>query len=76
MKEVKIEITNPELENLGLEPEIRYAALRFNESQFIGYWISNNETTISFYIGSQCFLCKNCEKNINIFESILNQAIK
>ena len=74
MKEVKIQIENVyEADLLGKEPEIRYTPLRFNEDQFIGYWISNNETTLSFYIGSQCFLCKNCQKNIELFESILNK---
>jgi hypothetical protein len=72
MKEVKIQIENAQLADLGLEPEMRYTPFRFNENLFIGYWISNNDTTISFYIGDQCFLCRNCQKNIDIFESILN----
>ena len=75
MKEVKIQIENVyEADLLGIEPEVRYTPLRFNEDQFIGYWISNNETTLSFYIGNQCFLCKNCQKNIDIFESILTKV--
>lgn len=74
MVEIKIQVENTSLSDLtGGEPEMWYAPLRFNESQFIGYWISNQGTTLSFYLGSQCFLCKNCQKNIDIFEEILNR---
>lgn len=72
MKEVKIQVENTELSDLYGREEYWYMPLRFNESQFIGYWISNQGTTLSFYLGSQCFLCKNCQKNIDLFESILN----
>lgn len=71
MREVKIQIENTELADLGLAPEIRYVPFRFNENQFIGYWGSNNGTTLSFYVGAQSFLCRNCQKNIELFESIL-----
>ena len=75
MREVKIEIVDIKLDDLGIEQEPRYAPFRFNESQFIGYWISNStkddSTVIVFYLGSQTFNCKNCQKNIDIFESIL-----
>ena len=74
MKEVKIQVENTTLSDLtGGESEMWYTPLRFNESHFLGYWISNNGTTLSFYLGSQSFLCKNCTKNIELFESILNQ---
>ena len=74
MKEVKIQVYNSHLEDdLGIEQETRYVPLRFNESHFIGYWISNQGETLSFYIGSECFLCKNCQKNIDLFEEILNK---
>lgn len=73
MKEIKIQIENTQLIELGLESDIRYTPFRFNEEQFIGYWISKDNTELTFYIGSQCFMCKNCQKNIDIFESILNK---
>ena len=74
MKEVKIQVENTTLSDLiDSEPEMWYTPLKFNESHFIGYWVSNKGETLSFYLSSQCFLCKNCQKNIDIFESILNQ---
>jgi hypothetical protein len=79
MKEVRIEIENTKLAELGVEQPIKYAPFRFNESQFIGYWVSENEETgiktIIFYTNGQTFNCKYCEKNINIFESILNSNV-
>ena len=71
MKEIKIEIENIKLAEMGIDQPIEYRPLRFMESQFVGYWIS--EFSIVFYIGSQTFNCKNCQKNIDLFESILNK---
>jgi len=73
MKEVKIEIVNTELQDLGVDQESTYTPLRFAESHFIGYWISNEGESLTFYLGVQSFLCRNCQKNIEIFESILNK---
>jgi hypothetical protein len=56
-----------------IETEARYAEFKFNEKLFTGYWISNNETTLTFYVGNDCFLCKNCQKNIDLFDLILNK---
>lgn len=72
MKEIRIEIVNTHLEEMGCDQPIRYATLRFNESHFIGYWISNEGENLTFYLGSQSFICKNSQKNIDIFESILS----
>ena len=78
MKEVRIEIERTDLAEMGVEQPIRYEPLRFKESAFIGYWISKNAVTnvenIIFYLGAQTFMCKYCQKNINIFESILNES--
>jgi hypothetical protein len=71
MKEVKIEIVDTGLEDMGVEQPTRYASLRFNESHFIGYWIPDHRETISFYLGSQSFVCKNTQYNVELFESIL-----
>jgi hypothetical protein len=73
MKEVKIQVENTSISDLtGGEPEMWYAPLRFNEAHFLGYWVSNKGTTLSFYLGCQCFLCKNTTYNVELFESILN----
>lgn len=73
---VKIEIENIKLAELGIDQPMKYAVLNFNESQFIGYWISINEVTfiktIIFYIGSQTFNCEYNDHNIGLFQSILN----
>lgn len=74
MREVKIQVENTQLIELGLKSDITYTRLRFNEDQFIGYWKDSAGDTISFYIGSQCFICNNCQENIDIFESILNKG--
>jgi len=72
MKEVKIQVENTSLSELtGGEPEMWYTPLRFNESHFLGYWVSNKGETLSFYLGCQSFLCKNTAYNIELFESIL-----
>jgi len=76
MKEVQIQLENTKLAELGLGSEITYAPLRFNEAHFIGYWINSDGDTITFYLGSQSFLCANTQKNIIIFETIFNQAIQ
>lgn len=77
MVEIKIEIENIKLSEMGVDQPIRYRSFRFKEDKFLGYWISvNDETfvqTIIFYVGSQTFNCKHCQKNIDIFESILNK---
>ena len=75
MKEVNIEIEQIELRELGVEQPDQYARLRFNESAFIGYWITVNAETkeekIIFYVGNQTFLCKKTLYNIELFDSIL-----
>lgn len=73
MKEVRIAIINTQLEELGVDQEDTYVPLRFKESHFIGYWISNEGETLTFYLGMQSFICRNCPKNIELFESILNK---
>jgi hypothetical protein len=73
MVQVKIEIVNTKLEEMDIEQPVRYATLRFNESHFIGYWVSNEGANLTFYLGCQSFLCKNCELNIALFESILKK---
>jgi hypothetical protein len=71
MAEVRIEIEDRKLKELGIDQESSYAPLRFSESQFIGYWFDGDGGSIHFYVGSQDFLCKNTQKNIDLFEKIL-----
>lgn len=78
MKEVRIEIENTDLRELGVDQPEQYAPFRFKESHFNGYWITKNDETqiekIIFYVGGITFMCKYCKKNIDIFESILNDS--
>lgn len=71
MREVKIEIEDLKLSELGIDQETKYTPFRFNELHFIGYWFDNDGKSIHFYLGAQQYLCRNCQKNIDIFESIL-----
>jgi hypothetical protein len=71
MKEIEIEIEDIKLAEMGIEQPIQYRPLRFMESKFVGYWISN--TSMIVYIGSEKFICEKCQKNINILESIFNK---
>ena len=71
MKEIQIAIVNTQLADLGVDQEDTYVPLRFKESQFIGYWISNEGESLTFYLGTQSFICKNSRKNVELFESIL-----
>ena len=76
MIEINIEIENIKLAEMGIDQPIRYRPFRFRKDKFIGYWISvNDETfieTIIFYVGSHTFNCKPSQKNIDLFELILN----
>jgi hypothetical protein len=76
MKEVYIEIENKQLAELGVDQPAKYKAFRFNESHFLGYWISHDiercEDIIVFYVGAQTFNCKCSQRNITLFESILD----
>ena len=76
MRKVRIEIENIQLAEMGVDQPIKYAVLNFNDSQFVGYWISINEVTfektIIFYIGSQTFNCEYNDHNLGLFTSILN----
>lgn len=75
MRKVNIQLENCQLAELGIDQTPTYTELRFNEAHFIGYWISiENEDTITFYLGPQSFICKNSQKNIQLFESILNES--
>ena len=72
MKEVKIEIENTELAELGVDQPIMYTTLRFCEAHFLGYFVQiTDPTVISFYLGSQVFVCKNTVYNVQLFESIM-----
>jgi hypothetical protein len=71
MKEVRIAIVNTELAELGIDQEDTYVPLRFKESQFIGYWVSNEGESLTFYIGPQSFQCKNTKYNVELFESLM-----
>jgi hypothetical protein len=71
MKTIKIEIENKHLADLGVEQEQTYADFHFNESQLVGYWISEADNNIKFYAGIQEFICALTDKNIKI----LNEAL-
>jgi hypothetical protein len=71
MKEVQIAIVNTQMANLGIEQEDTFVPLRFKESQFIGYWMSDKGESLTFYLGPQSFVCQNTQKNVELFESIL-----
>ena len=72
MKEIRIEIENIKLADLGIDQPIEYRTFRFKESQLVGYWISKE--AIVFYIGAQTFNCKICQENIDLLDSILNES--
>lgn len=69
MKEIKIEIENIKLSDMGINQPIEYRTLRFNESKLVGYWISKEAIVV--YIGVQTFNCKICQENIDLLDSIL-----
>lgn len=71
MAQINIEIENIKLAEMEVDQPLRYAPFHFMDSQFCGYWISDNN--IVFYVGAQTFNCKNSPYNIGIFESILEK---
>lgn len=80
MREVNIEIEDRKLNELGIEQLPDYTPFRFKESAFSGYWKTKNlmtkEGILEFYVGSETFHCKDNQRNIDIFESILNNENK
>jgi hypothetical protein len=74
MKEVKIQIVDVDLDEMGVKQDPKYTPLRFPDSAFYGYWVGEGGIDITFYVGNSTFICRNCKKNIDIFESILNEV--
>lgn len=73
MKQIYIEIENTKMAEMGIDQEPVYKPLIFNEKQLVGYWISSDNIIV--YIGVQTFLCKICQKNIDLLNQILNDAL-
>jgi len=73
MKQVEIAIVNTELAEMNIPQEDVYKPLRFNENYLLGYWISGEGETITFYLGAQSFICKNNIYNRDLFDSILRK---
>jgi hypothetical protein len=71
MTEIKIEVMNTQLEELGLDQSPTYIPFRFKDSAFVGYWTDSLSQNITFYVGDGSFVCRNNKKNIDIFESLL-----
>jgi len=72
MAEVKIEVVNTDLEEMGVDQNPSYIPFRFNGSHFIGYWVDTTGATITFYVGDTSFVCRNNPKNVTLFESLIN----
>ena len=68
---VNIEIEDVHLAELGVEQAARYVPFAFNTNQFVGYWVGSGNQ-LHAYIGGDIFICKASQKNIDLFESILN----
>lgn len=73
MKTVYIETENNQLKEMGIEQEAKYAPFTFDPDMFVGYWISEIDNDITFYVGPHQFLCKYSAKNIKLFNDILNE---
>jgi len=68
---INILIVDASLEDMGLDQEGSYMPLYFPKSSFHGYWLSSSSDQITFYVGSETFICRNCQKNIDLFNSML-----
>jgi hypothetical protein len=71
MTEIKIEIINTQLEELGVDQSATYIPFRFKDSAFVGYWTDSESQNITFYVGYCSFVCRNTKRNLEIFESLL-----
>jgi hypothetical protein len=74
MAEVKIQIVKTDLDEMGIEQEPEYLPFRFHDSAFVGYWIGEDYKLITFYVGSDSYICRNIEKNITLFETLLKNG--
>ena len=72
MTEIFILVVSVQADELGIESEPDYRVFRFKNSSFHGYWVTEGESVITFYVGADTFICRNTTKNINKFENILN----
>jgi hypothetical protein len=72
MRIVRIRILNKQACDLDLKQEADFTPFFFNEKQFTGYWIDGGREVIHFYVGGIDFTCRNTQKNIELFDEILN----
>ena len=68
---INILIVRTDLEGLGIDQEGIYLPLYFPKSSFHGYWLDSESKQITFYVGPETFICRNCQKNIELFNSML-----
>jgi len=68
---INILIVRADLEGMGVDQEGEYLPLYFPKSSFHGYWLNETSEQITFYVGSESFICRNCKKNIDIFNSMI-----
>jgi len=71
MTEIKIEIVNTQLDDMGIEQAPTYIPFRFRDSAFVGYWTDTLAQNITFYVGDNSFVCRNTKRNLEIFEGLL-----
>jgi hypothetical protein len=74
MAEVKIQVIRPDLAEMDIEQEPVYVPVRFRDSAFVGYWVGEDYKLITFYVGSDSYICRNIEKNITLFETLLKNG--
>ena len=68
---INILIVRSDLDNLGVDQEGTYLPLYFPESSFHGFWLDSSSEQITFYVGPETFICRNCKKNIDLFNSMI-----
>ena len=72
MAEVKIYIMDSELDDMGVKTEYKFSPLRFPDSKFDAYWPDPDKPVLNFYVGGNHFICKHCQKYIDIFETLIS----
>ena len=68
---INILIVRADLEDMAIAQEGTYLPLYFPKSSFHGYWLDSSSDQITSYVGSETFICRNCQKNIDLFNSML-----
>ena len=71
---IKISVVNKQARDLDLDDQGEHLVpFKFDQSQFVGYWIDHTDEEIIFYVGGYSFITPNKESTVKDFDIIIKQ---